>query len=137
MQDLMPLFLFKKAGKDEMKQAGAIITAGGESYKASSFISNIGEAIQDEVKELVKGGEIGELTVAAYILLEALHRAGLVKTADTLLGDPNQLFQTAVCTAIGIRAGMIIPEDTKFETTTNDIDISLRNLSKNEDSDPE
>ena len=81
-QDLMPLFLFKEKEEDELKPAGAIITAGEDEYKASSFIGNIAEAIQDEVESVVSGKEMGELTVAAYILLESLHRVGMVKVAD-------------------------------------------------------
>ena len=134
-QDLMPLFLFKEKEEDELKPAGAIITAGEDEYKASSFIGNIAEAIQDEVESVVSGKEMGELTVAAYILLESLHRVGMVKVADHLLSEPTNLFHSAICCAIGIRAGITIPEGTQFETTTSNSGLSIRDVTSNESKD--
>ena len=134
-QDLMPLFLFKEKGEEEFKQAGAIITANGEAYKASSFIESVVEAIQDDVEAIVRGKEMGELTVAAYMLLESLHRVGMAKMSDKLLTDPSTLFHSAMCTAIGMRAGMMIPDGAQFETTTSDSDISIRDLTEEEMSD--
>ena len=136
-QDLMPLFLFKEKGEEELKQAGAIITANGEAYKASSFISNIAEAIEDEVEAVMNGDEMGELTVAAYILLESLHRAGMAKVASNLLSEPTSIFHSALCCAIGMRAGMMIPEGAQFETTANDSDLSIREITEGESKDPD
>ncbi len=131
-QDLMPLFLFKEKGDEKLKQAGAVITAGGEAYKASSFISNVSEVIQEEIDSVVQGKEMGELTIAAYILLETLHRVGMAKVADDLLSNPSGLFHSAICTAIGIRAGMAVPDGVQFETTTNDSNFGIRNLTEEE-----
>lgn len=127
-QDLMPLFLFKEKDAKEFKQAGAVISANGESYKASSFIGSVAEAIESDVDSIVKGKEMGELTVAAYMLLESLHRVGMVKVVDGLLSEPQHLFHSALCAAIGMRAGMMIPEGARFETTTSDSDLSIRDL---------
>lgn len=129
-QDLMPLFLFKEKNEEDLKQAGAVITVDGEAYKASSFISNIAEAIEDQVDAIISGEEMGELTVAAYMLLESLHRAGMASMAEALLSDPTRLFSAAYYTAIGIRAGMIIPEGARFETITTKSDLSIRDLTE-------
>jgi hypothetical protein len=131
-QDLIPLFL-TRGENGEIQKCGVAITVNGETYKASSFIGKIAESIEEEVEALISAKETGELTVAAYLLLESLHRAGMVKTADTLLSDPTALSQSATCFAIGMRAGMIIPEGVQFETQTTDSDISVRNITTGED----
>jgi len=133
-QDLVPLFLFKEADSNEMKQAGVIVTANGETYKASSLVGNIAKAIQSDIEALVQAKEMGELTIAAYTLLESLHRVGMVKTADQLLSEPSSLFHSTLCTAIGMRAGMMIPEGARFETTTSDSSLSIRNITEEENS---
>jgi pentatricopeptide repeat protein len=76
---------------------------------------------------------MGELTVSAYILLESLCKVGMVKMAESLLNEPTTLFHSALCCAIGIRAGMTIPEGAKFETTTSDSDFGIRDITGKED----
>ena len=135
-QDLVPLFTLKLPGESELKEVRTAIIADGQSYKASSLIEEVSRKIEDNIQSIIRGEEMGELTVAAYILLESLHRAGIVSVADDLLEAPQQLFHSALCTAIGIRAGMQIPEDLKFETITSDSGSSVRDLATEEDEEP-
>ncbi len=134
--DLLPLFL-KKNEDGELEYCGVVITVDGECYKPSSFIGQIAESIEEDVEGLVTAKEMGELTVSAYLLLESLHRAGLVKTSNALLMDTSTLLQSATCFAIGMKAGMVLGDlgDVNFETTRSDSNLSIRDVTTNEDED--
>jgi len=130
-RDLMPIFALTEDG--ELKAASAVIRSGEDHYKASSFIASVAEAIEDEVKALTEGKEVGELTVSGSILLESLHRAGLQKTAELLLESPPIMLQASIYCAIGLRAGMNVPEGVVFETVTSDSNLDLRKTADPED----
>lgn len=130
-KDLIPLFTFRdKDGSPRF--AEATVKREGETYVASSFISQVAEAIEEEAKALSAGKKMGELTIAAHLLLEILHKVGMQKTAEELLESPQDLIKATMWCAFGLRAGMQIPDGIAFETeeTSN---LSLREITGYQD----
>lgn len=128
MQDLMPLFLSEDKDSGELKPAGVIVKDDEEAYQASAIVEEKTEEIKTKIEGIIKGKEVGELTFAAYILLETLHKIGMVQIAEALLSDPSGLFYSALYCAVGMRAGMTLPTEVQFETTTSDGNLSIRDF---------
>lgn len=126
--EVVPLFVIVENG--EAKGVLPRVTDGKSVYKTNNLITDIGRATEDDVRELVAGDRGGEITVAAYVLMESLLRAGLNSQAATLIGTPSMLQQAALWCAIGMQAGRQIPEGVRFETATTSTDPRLRDLAE-------
>jgi len=130
-QDVIPLFMTQVKGK--LQPAIPKVTEGKDSYKVSTFISSIAVEVETAVDELTAGKRAGEMTLAAYVLLESLHRTGLQNLADVIMDSPEALRQAALCCAIGLEAGRQIPEEVKIVTAESASDIGLRDLTNKHD----
>jgi len=131
--DLVPLFSCQ-VGSDT-QPALPTVKQDGEECLPSSLISSVAEEISDEVGQLLAGERAGELTIAAYILLESLHRASLQSVATSLLSEPTLLRQAALYCAIGLAAGRRVPEEVEIGTRTIPDNPHLWLLSGGEDQD--
>jgi hypothetical protein len=125
--DLIPLF----ALRDDVHGTVPItptIMAGGTQYKPSSYIESVAKEIEPAISELAENKRLGYMTVAAYILLETLARAGLTSIVDSLLDNPEAIYQASLFVSIGMLAGEQMPAEVEIGTETSDSVASLRSI---------
>ena len=123
---LAPIFMYTEDGK-KVPVAPKIMD-GSDEYVPDAFIVSISKALDRQVDELTTGKRMGELTVAAYLLMESLHRTGLTQFVENLQETPMLMYQCALACAIGMNAGKQIPEEVKIGTTSCSDSINLREI---------
>ena len=132
MSDVIPLFKHMNASGQLVPAIPKIVDEE-ETYEVSSFITLIAKELDGIVKDLLAGGRAGEHTVALYLLLECLHRAGQAELADIILESSDDQRRFSTVFAIGMNAGRRFPEGVSFETEDAESDISLRDLTAKRD----
>jgi len=123
-KNLPPLFYIQS--KDETFEVGAKVVIDDEIYKNVTLVEEVIDALKEDLSKIAEAKELGPTFISAWILLESLHKMGMGKVAENLIHNPALLYQSALFTLIGIKAGQTLPEGMKIETTTCPSDISLR-----------
>jgi hypothetical protein len=134
-EELVPLFIFKDKKDDKYKPANVIVSDQGDKYKTSSFITSVVDAIKKDVESILTGEKVGDLTISGYILLETLQQMGASKILKDLLSektDLHNLHNAAIFCAIGMKAGIEIPEGVKFDAVPSESGLSVWNIPTDE-----
>jgi hypothetical protein len=126
-----PLFVLKDK-KGKVRPVDVAISEGGTFYEPNSFISEVVEEIEEDVDDIVTGKSIAKISVAGYILLEALHRSGNTEIVKTLLSSTGDLFHASVYCAIGMESGARIDNRTEFSTVQSEGNSSIWDFSSRE-----
>jgi len=117
LEELRALFNERNEKTGGWQEVGVKVIIEGKEYKASSLIDTLATEVLKGTHPLKEGKTLGELTLAGYVLLEILTRKGFESLVEAIISDSSLLFHSALCTAIGMRAGVLLPEEATFETT--------------------
>lgn len=122
---ILPLFLMKNGS--QYSKVTPKITAGGTEYEVSKFIKLLSDRFSSEPERLEKK-DPGFLTVAAYIMLEILHRTNPGLSIDDLTSLSGKdgtitLQQAAILFAVGMKVGQSLPEGTEIESKVLNFDL--------------
>lgn len=127
MEELVPIFSLKSAD-GTLTKISPTVEVDGKSYKPASFVEGIAEEIAPQVKSIVEGEVLEQVTIAGYILLESLIRAGQVGMVEMIFSNPQLLYQASIFCSIGMTAGGIVPEGVKIGTKNSEGSLGLRSF---------
>jgi len=90
------------------------IQVNGKEYNPEVLVSKIAKEVSKD-KGVFGEASLGTITFACFVLLETLHQAGFPELAEAVTKDPTDLQKFGLACAVGMMAGMILPEDLEFE----------------------
>lgn len=133
---MRPLF-FKELDEAILTVHPEVKDTKGKTLSADALITKLSEANEEDFKSLVDAKDLGFLTFSGHILIETLNRLGMEKFVSLILSSPDMVYRAALFTAIGIKAGLTLPEGIEIETEYRLPDSSPTKLREVEESDKE
>jgi len=116
---IAPLFAAMISGKPSLGKPS--IRFGEKVYDEAKLISLLAESIKEDVSPLLDE-EVGTLSFAGYLLLEALHLAKLPNEAELISKSTAELAKASWYCAIGFLAGRKTPPGIDIKTIFEDME---------------